>query len=723
MPSLKKAEIPALVRKLITHARRVEEKNRTAMKSDLAARVGGEGVWDAEELRRRKEQNRPAITIDKLSMPVNHIENEVRQNPPGPVCHPVGGVEDDGMCDIIEGLIRETEYRSKAYISYESAAGAVAACGLSAFQLVTEYVNPMINDDQQLVIEWIEDGSTVYWDPSSRKFDRSDAMWSARVRTLGKEAYEAKYGKKRDILEGRNSWSQANGWIPGDMPIISEWTGNGKGPFWVVEFYWIEVDRVKMQMHSNSIAYQVSDVDDDTPQPPKGVIPKGTSWEAQKRTVMMYVCDALEVIEDPVEWLGTRGPLFPVLGQEIWNEGECTRMSLIRTSKGAAKGLCYAASEMLTLAGTMSKNPWIGPAGVFGNGDKWDTANQELWAFIEWHPQFAPDPNGQMHLLPGPERNIRTAEVDSTLKMCAFFSDQIQTGTGMLDPSRQLARGDNSGVKVEQLQAQGQLGSLQYQDNVMRAVGSMYDEMLVIYPQILDSAQAKTIIRADGQAENALINQEFGDPHPETGKRKFHDMKGSLGKYGVRCNSGPNSQTRRDKAVTVLSDFFKNVPQAIQSPKMMAQFLRMIAEGNPAVEQMADILDPPMDGNVTPAMLQGQLAQSQQQNQALKQVVQTLGMKLQAGLPKIEADKWAKALDAVTKINVAKIAASKDLDRANADRESDMLQTILQMGHESAMQEVDHGHQAGMQADAQYHAAQMPAVTAAAQPADLNGAA
>ncbi len=250
----------------------------------------------------------------------------------------------------------------------------------------------------------------------------------------------------------------------------------------------------------------------------------------------------------------------------------------------------------------------------------------------------------------------------------------------------------------------------------MRAVGSMYDEMLVIFPKILDAARAMTIIRADGKAEIAQINQEFGDPHPKTGKRKVYDMKGSLGKYGVRCNAGPNSQTRRDAAITTLSEFFKNVPQAIQSPKIMAQFLRMIAEGNPAVEQMADILDPPLDGSVTPEMLQGQLAQSQQQNQAMKQVIQALDMKLKAGLPKIEYDKWAKAVDFlenrennVAKIAAAEISASKDADQS-------LVAQVLQFAHERGLQAEDHEQAQQTQQADQAHQQSMPAVTAAAQP-------
>jgi Phage P22-like portal protein len=691
MPELKRSEVPALVRKLITQARKADEKNRQEMKADLMMRVGGEGQWDQQELRKRKEQNRPAISINKIAMPCNHIENEIRSNPPGPVCHPIGDGDSD-TADVIEGLIREIEYRCKAPVTYETMGGQVAAGGLAAVQLVTEYVDPSKNDDQQICIELVEDPSTVYWDPNSRKFDRSDAMWAARVRQLGKEVFEQKYGKKAvENLSNEKGWAQTVGYLAGDRPVISEWTSGGRGPFWVVEFYWVQQDTVKMAMYSNHLAYEVGS--DDIP---KGVKPKdGRTWEYIKKTVMMYVVSAVEVLEDPCEWLGTRPPLFPALGQEIWIEGECKRLSLVRDSRGSQKGLNYAASEMLFLAGTLTKTPWTGPRGVFGNGDKWDTANQEPWAFIEWDPQFYPDTNGQMHMGPGPERVERVAEVDSSLKMCAFFSDSIQTATGMLDPSRQLASSDNPAKKVEQLQAQGQLGSIQYQGNVLRAIECMYEEIMVILPQIMDAPRALTIVKPDTQTEKVLINQEF-----QQGEKKVHhDIKGALGKYSVRCMAGPSYPTRRDEATQQLTEFFKVAPQALTNPKMMAQFLRLVAEGNPIVRQMADILDPPMDGNITPDILQGQLSQSQQQVQALQKIVQALSMKLQAGLPKIEADKWKAALehldkeqDRATRIAIAEISASKDQDKATADA---VLQ-IMNLAHERGMQAADQIHEMQM---------------------------
>ena len=693
MGPLEKSKVPSLVRKLITNARKWDEKNREQMKMDLAMRVGGDGQWDQAELRKRREQNRPVVAINKVSMPVDHIENEIRQNPPGPICHPVGNGADNDTADIIEGLIRETEYRSRADIAYETAGGMVAAGGFACFELSTDYVDPLKNDDQQLWINVIEDPTTVIFDPNARKFDRSDAMWAARIKALGREQYVARFGERRGVVQGfgwKDALSQA---MTGDRPTIIEWTGNGKGPYWVIEFYWVDIERKTMRMYTDNIARAD---DDDIP---SGVKPKKDyePWIAPVKTVWLYVCDAIEVLEEPVKWLGTRPPLFPVVGQEIWVEGENNRLSLIRQARGAQKGLNYAASEMLYLAGTMTKSPWTGPAGVFGNGDKWDTANQEPWAYIEWYPQFYPDSNGQMHMGPGPQRVERIAEVDASLKMCAFFADSIQSVTGMLDPSRQLAAQDNSGVKVASLQQQGKLGSLQYQDNVMRTIGSIYEEMLYIFPQILDTARAETIIRADGKTELALINQEFGQAHPETGKRSYHDMKNSLGKYGVRVSAGPSYMTRRDQAIGNLNDFFKIAPGALQSPKMMAQFLRLIGEGNPAVSQMAEILDPDLGSNVSNESLQQQLKQAQQQGQAMQQVIQALSEKLKAGLPKIEADKWKAALDALTKIEVAKITASKDMDTAAADREANALQQILQMSHDMASQAVDQQHQQEMQ--------------------------
>jgi hypothetical protein len=100
--------------------------------------------------------------------------------------------------------------------------------------------------------------------------------------------------------------------------------------------------------------------------------------------------------------------------------------------------------------------------------------------------------------------------------------------------------------------------------------------------------------------------------------------------------------------------------------------------------------------------------QAKQQNQALTSLVQKMQQDIQAKMPQIDADKWKTAIDALTRIRVAEINASKDADKQRADIDAAMLETIMGQAHETAMQATDHQHEAGQAQLAAAQAQQQP---------------
>ena len=169
-------------------------------------------------------------------------------------------------------------------------------------------------------------------------------------------------------------------------------------------------------------------------------------------------------------------------------------------------------------------------------------------------------------------------------------------------------------------------------------------------------------------------------------------------------------------------EILKLAPQITQAPGILAQVVRMVGEGNPEMEQMADALMPggAQDGDQTPAQMQQKLLAAGQQNQQLTQLVQRMHQMIEAKLPQVEAQKWKAALDAVTKIRVAEITASKDADNAQADREASQLENILGMAHDVAMQAHQQQHEqdlAQQQTTAQSQLSAQQAAQTAAQAA------
>lgn len=684
-----KGDLPRFVRQCWEDHKKASLKNREAEVQRLNFYVGGDLQWKPEELDKRRQQNRPWITINKCQPAVNQIEGDIRINPPGPQCHPVGGGADGDTADIIEGLIRETEYRSHALTAYATAGKYVGATGCAYLELATEYTSER-SDDQRLVVTSIEDPHTVFMDPTSRMANRQDAGWAGKLKMYGKAAYINQFGKARRVLQGRGvqsamGWIQSAMGVTGNLAQIDEWTGSGNGPFFVAEFYMVDFTPTKLYKCSDRINRF-----EDEPVPPKvkrlellRIVPR--------RKITKYLVDALETL-DETEWLGDLIPIFPVLGPEVYIDGILHRLSLISGAIDSQRALNYAATTAIEVAGLMPKSPFIGAKGSFED-DKWLTANSEIFSYLEYTPVLITTETGQQVGAPPPQRNQWEASIQWLVMLIQTFSDSIKSVTGIYDPSLGKNAGDQSGKAIEQLRSESNVGNYSYSDNLHRSIALMYNQMVKIFQQIYDAEMVKTIVKANSQHELTQINRYFPDGiDPETGKKgKANNI--TIGEYSVRVVVGPDFDTRQKESVPMLIDFFKSAPQALTVPGVMGGMLRLMGDGNPTIEQMADLLTPGSDDEATPQQMQNQLMQAKAQNQQLTQAVQQLKGAIDAQLPKLEADKYKAQLDAAVKLRIAEITASKDLDKAGGDRDASLLEAKLGMAHEGATQAVQHEHE------------------------------
>lgn len=691
MPSIPKKDLPRYVRQCWEEARKANRKNRDAEVERLRFYVGGELQWRQEEVTKRTNSQRPIVTINQCKPAVDQIEGDIRLNPPGPQVHPVGGGADGDTADIIEGLIREVEYRSGAKVAYSTAGKYSAAGGYAVIELATEHVDDR-SFAQQLRIDSVEDPATVFFDPNSRMANRQDAGWAGKLKAYSKSQYISAFGKDRRILQPK-MLQQARGWIAdalgydGRMTQLDEWTGLGNGPYYVCEFYMVDIERRTLRLYSD----QIERYDDESV--PSGVNPIVDPEDKNRytrvvpvRKVTKHVVDAFEELRPETQWLGKIIPLFPVLGPEVYIDGVLHRLSLISGAMDAQRALNYVATTATELAGLMPKSPFIGPKGSFDD-PKWLAANSETWAFLEYTPVYVTDETtGAQTLAPPPQRNHWEAPIQWLLQLGQYFSQAIQSVTGIYDPSLGKNKGDQSGKAIEQLRSESNVGNFSYADNLHRAIEVMYNEMCVIFPQIMDGPRVVTIVRPDSQHEVKEINRLFpaNGIDPATGKKgKANNI--ALGSYAARVIAGKNFDTRQQEAIVQIGEFFASSPQALGIPGVAAKYLRMIGSGNPQVEGMADLIDPPNQGDATsPEEMAQQLQQAQQQVQALTQLVQQMKQAIDAKLPQVEADKFKTLIDSLTKIRVAEINASKATMTAAADNEARQLEQQLGLAHETA---------------------------------------
>jgi hypothetical protein len=213
----------------------------------------------------------------------------------------------------------------------------------------------------------------------------------------------------------------------------------------------------------------------------------------------------------------------------------------------------------------------------------------------------------------------------------------------------------------------------------------MFRQWLKIIPKIMDEARVTTIIAADGSDEQKIINAEF--PHPsKPGQTQKHDI--TLGRYSVRVDAGPSPEVRNQTALENLGNLFKAAPEILQIPGVAAAYTRLLGDGNPVVDQIAEMLPGGDQSEQTPAQTMQQNAQLKAQNQKLVQAVQQMHQAIEAQLPKIEADKFKALLTSFTQIEVARIGAKVDTAQIEADR----LEHLTGLAHDAASQAVDIAH-------------------------------
>lgn len=713
-------DIPKLVR-------RSWDQWKTAMSEELLSEresagfwVGGKHQWRPGEVESREGKNRPWMTINRCEPVISQVENEARQSPPGPQAHPVGGGADKDGADILEGLIREVEYRSNGQDAYIMSLRQAAARKRGAFDLNTEYVSER-SMEQQLVIEAIPNPELCFYDVNANKPCREDAMWQGGpIQRLTREQLIEQYGVDlkvlqrgavADMIDGLAGWmSDAFGWR-GNLVSLNEWTGGGKngdGLFFVCPYWRVEIEKRKLTLYDDHILR----FDDEAV--PAGVKPKldddgGTTERmSPRRKIVKYLVTALDVLQE-TEWYGDIIPRFWVLGPEMWMDGKCHRHSLISGALDSQRLLNYTVTSAAETVGSMTKAPFIGYVGQFDTPNAqginpWDNANGVLWPYLEVKPVFATDEvSGQRNLLPPPQRNTWEAPIQRLLELANFAVEMIKGATSVFfEPSLPSAQKAQSGAAIRALQSQSNIGTLNWQDALHRAVGLSYQQAAKVMAKLYDGERVRTIVKPDNSHEIATINAEF----PADGQKKGKRNNIIDGQYSLRVTSGPNFQTRQEQSTSQLMDAFKIVPQLLGMPGIAAQFLRMLGQGNPQIEQMADALMPGGAQSDNPQALQAQFAQAQGENQQLKQAMQQMQQAIESKLPQIEGQKWIATLNALAKIRSAEITASKDADNAQADRDASMMENLTGMAHDTAAQATDHQHEAGMQQQQQAAQAQ-----------------
>jgi len=657
--------------KRFQQAAEAEDQWRADALDDLEFSTGNQWPLNIRNQRENGKNPRPCLTMDQTQQSIRLVSNEFRQTRPGINVNPVGDGADVDTAQILEGCVRHIEVNSEAEEAYDWAHESVLRACIGHWRILNDYADDD-TDEQEIYIRKIRNPFSVYWQPDT-DVEYADKRWCFVIVDVPWDTYRDEYG---DSTLAKMSLENATA------------TGNN-APEWVTkesvrvaEYFTLEID--------------------------------SPAKKRPKRQVRWHKINAVEII-DQRDLPGSSIPILTCVGDDIDVNGRRYMAGLIRNAKEPQRFYNYASSGAAEALALAPKAPWVVVEGQLENREKeWENPNSYVLQYKQVDIAGKP--------APPPQRNTAEPPIQAVSIMLQQASMNVKAAMGIYDPSLgQSTSSQESGVKVQRLQTQGSIATLNYTDNVARTMRRCGKLLLQWIAAIYDTPRVKRIIKPDGSVEQVVFHggQESAAKKlaEQAGIKKIYDT--SVGRYDVTISVGPSYQSKRQEAVDTQINLLKTLP-----PQAAGAIMDITARNMdiPQNEEIADRLKKLVmslypnlidsDADDPKAMvqkLQGQLQQLGQQHVQLSQIAQEqskiIDTKQVEQQGKIEVAKLQELsrqaivkMQEATKLAVAQINASKDANQSFAETELETFSIMHDAAHEVAMDEKQKAHEKEMAA-------------------------
>jgi len=618
--------------------------------------------WDPNDLNQRNAMGmgnrRPCLTFNKLTGPINQVANQARMNKPDLEVLPADLSGDVDTAEVIEGMIRQIEYASKADQVYETSLDQSTKGGFGYFKVTTRYCgNKTFN--QELRIERVVNQFAILIDPYAKKADKSDMKWAFELEWIPRDEYKDQFGdtevSKMNFFDGVTN--PAPNWITKEGVLIAN--------YWYVDIEVKTLVGIRWPDGAETSQY----LEDLPEQMPPGVTfatdENGDRREREDeiRHVKMCRINGVEIL-DEIEWKGQWIPILATLGEEMYIENTRYLFSLIRFARDPQRLYnFYRSSEAETvMLGT--KAPWVGVKGAFRD-PRWATANVIPWSYLEYEPlDIAGNP------VPPPQRNLAEPPIQALSIGASQASDDIKATTNVYDASLGSTSNETSGIAIQRRQGQMELSNFHFVDNLNRAILQCGAILVDLIPKIYDTAREVRILGADMTEKIVKVNQRYRD---EQNIERCYDLQN--GQYDVRLKIGPTFKNQQEKTESQLLELARVYPPLMQIAGDVVFDNLNFNGADKIAERLRRSMPPGLadDGaDKKPAEVLAQ--QNQQQSQMIDQLSAALskanddirGKRIEAEsnerieIMKIESSDRQAALDSDTRIQIErmKIAAA-----------------------------------------------------------------
>lgn len=563
-----------------------DRENREEALDDLEKLAGRQ--WPETIKTAREGANRPCLTINRLPQFVRQVTGDIRNMNPAVNIIPGDTDASPEVAEIIEGLVRQIQYRSNASAVFEAAAENAAQCGMGFFRIRADYEDDQ-SFNQEILIERIHNPFSVYCDPAAKMPTREDQDWCFVSEKMALAKFRREYpGKVPADVDVDGQTDGLEHWRQGDEVIVAE-------------YFWKEpVEKTLSLLEDGTVALDV-----------KAPLRIVRQRKVNAHKVMWAKVSGADVLEGPTEMACNKIPVIAVTGEEMYVGDEVLRTSVIRFAKDPQQLYNYWRSAQTELVALQPKAPFlVTPKQVAGLETLWAQANDTNAPYLPFNPD---------EKAPGaPQRATPPIPSQGMMQEVLTAAEDMKATTGVYDAALGNRSNENSGVAIRQRQMESDVSTSIYADNMAKAIQVAGEIIVQMIPKIYDTQRVVTILGKDDAEQLVRVN---GVAVGLDGVVPVNDL--TIGKYDVRVTVGPNYSTMRQETAESMISFVKAFPAAAQvTGDLVAKHMDW-----PGADEFADRLKkllPPgiaEDGDMDPEK-QAMAAQIQELSQALQQIQQ-----------------------------------------------------------------------------------------------------
>lgn len=490
------------------------------------------GQWTPEDLKLR--QGRICLSMDKTSEKLDHVLGALKQNEATIKAIPADDGAADEVAEVVTGMIRNIEDACDAEGAKDWALTSAAACGRGFWRVLTDYVDDD-TFDQHIYVEPIPNCMSVHWDPSAKRYDKSDGLYWFIDQLISRSDYKRRWPGKNpaDFDNEQYNTEDYRQWVQKDNVRVAE-------------YFYKEFEKKTLYYYEpltpeGEPVITFNEIPDVKPSKTREVTIERIKW---------CMIDGVQIL-DKKDWVGRYFPIIPVWGKMLNIDGKEITKSVFRNAKDPQRVLNFWWSALTETVALSPKVPWlVTPKQIAGFEAMWRGQYHRNYPYLYYNPDPSA-PGGKPFREPPP--TIPTGMV----QILALASDGIKSGTGIYDASLGARSNETSGVAIQARKIEGEVANFEFAKNYKRSLKYYGKVMMDLIPRIYDTPRVVRIVHPDKRDELITINQIFKDKQGREKEITIRDIK-----LEARVEIGPAYTTMRQESARSMMEFVKAIPPA-----------------------------------------------------------------------------------------------------------------------------------------------------------------